>query len=61
MEPTGWICVYARAVPVSEKRGRQLRDPSTREENASPTMTVRSHSKASKPSGASLIEVKKLS
>src|SRR5215471_3172223 len=24
MEPTGWICVYAHAVPVSEKRGRQL-------------------------------------
>jgi len=49
MEPTGWICVYARAVPVSE------------EENAPPTMTVRSRSKASKPSGASSIEVKKLS
>jgi hypothetical protein len=27
MEPTGWICVYARAVPVSEKKGRQLRRP----------------------------------
>jgi len=27
MEPTGWNCVYARAVPVSEKKGRQLRRP----------------------------------
>jgi hypothetical protein len=47
---------------LSAKKGAaNCGGPSTREENAPPTMTVRSHSKASKPSGASLIEVKKLS